>query len=312
MSKHGRTGLVSIVSGLPLPVIPASITNDEEIYLRQLHQYLQRLSSAFNQDNVAGTIGYPDTPQDTRDYHLFYDSSEADAEWRIVNQSIQVDNDAEYVDVGTMTGLTAGNDLTFECWYRVASGFSTRRVLAGWTSGADFVQFIDEGNGVFSVWYDRSTVITKAVVSSAVSYDDKKWHHIVMCIDPGTGAKIYFDGAVQSVTSSTSNSTSSTAWSVFGASMYLGRMNGGTAYNAQGYLDEVAIYPDELTVAEIATHYSFGLNGSKEDYKTLILSHSPFAYWGLDETSGTIAYDDSGNSRNGTYSGVTLQQAGVL
>lgn len=38
-------------------------------------------------------------------------------------------------------------------------------------------------------------------------------------------------------------------------------------------------------------------------YSPEVLADSPIGYWRLDETSGTTAYDSSGNGRNGTYSG---------
>lgn len=41
-------------------------------------------------------------------------------------------------------------------------------------------------------------------------------------------------------------------------------------------------------------------------YASKMLFYSPVAYWKLDETSGTNAADSSGNGRNGTYNGVTL------
>lgn len=38
-------------------------------------------------------------------------------------------------------------------------------------------------------------------------------------------------------------------------------------------------------------------------YDTSVLSDSPYAYYKLDETTGSIASDTSGNGRNGTYAG---------
>ncbi len=43
-------------------------------------------------------------------------------------------------------------------------------------------------------------------------------------------------------------------------------------------------------------------------YKSDILANHPIAYWPLDETSGTIANDISGNGHNGTYVGSTIFQ----
>ncbi|MGC9237954.1 MAG: LamG-like jellyroll fold domain-containing protein, partial [Thiomonas sp.] len=45
-------------------------------------------------------------------------------------------------------------------------------------------------------------------------------------------------------------------------------------------------------------------------YADIVLSDSPVAYWPLNETSGTVAHDLSGNSLNGTIeSGVTIDQS---
>lgn len=42
-----------------------------------------------------------------------------------------------------------------------------------------------------------------------------------------------------------------------------------------------------------------------------ILALSPIAYWPLDDTSGSVATDRSGNGRDGAYANVTLGQPGV-
>ncbi len=47
------------------------------------------------------------------------------------------------------------------------------------------------------------------------------------------------------------------------------------------------------------------------DYVNKVLATTPIAFWLLNEVSGNIAYDSSGNQRNGTYSNVTLNQSGV-
>lgn len=48
-------------------------------------------------------------------------------------------------------------------------------------------------------------------------------------------------------------------------------------------------------------------------YQTTVLEDSPYAYYPLTETSGTTAYDISGNNRNGTYgTGITLAQNALL
>lgn len=46
-------------------------------------------------------------------------------------------------------------------------------------------------------------------------------------------------------------------------------------------------------------------------YSRKVLDYSPIAYWPLNELSGSVAYDLSGNEFNGTYTGVTLGQTGI-
>jgi hypothetical protein len=46
-------------------------------------------------------------------------------------------------------------------------------------------------------------------------------------------------------------------------------------------------------------------------YGAKIAGLGPIAYWPMDELSGSVAFDRSGNNRNGAYVGVTLGQPGI-
>ncbi len=46
-------------------------------------------------------------------------------------------------------------------------------------------------------------------------------------------------------------------------------------------------------------------------YTRLVQSLAPIAYWPMTENNGTVAYDASGNGRNGVYTAVTLGQPGA-
>ena len=53
-----------------------------------------------------------------------------------------------------------------------------------------------------------------------------------------------------------------------------------------------------------ASYYGLGYNCSTSNsYQSAVLANSPIGFWSLGETSGTTAYDLSGNSNNGTYTG---------
>ena len=53
------------------------------------------------------------------------------------------------------------------------------------------------------------------------------------------------------------------------------------------------------------------LFGGQEKYYQRIQKLSPIAYYPLNEPSGTVTIDRSGNGYNGTYSGATLAQPGI-
>ena len=74
-----------------------------------------------------------------------------------------------------------------------------------------------------------------------------------------------------------------------------------------GEISGVALFAKALTATQIANLYNPpppppppGAN-----YDATVLSSSPYAYYRLDETSGTVAVDSSGNGRNGTYNGTS-------
>jgi RHS repeat-associated protein len=76
----------------------------------------------------------------------------------------------------------------------------------------------------------------------------------------------------------------------------------------QGTLDEVAIYNTALTAARVQAHRTAGAG-----YRAAVLADHPVAYYGLDETTGAIAFDSSGANDAGTVTGgVTTGAPGLL
>ena len=101
------------------------------------------------------------------------------------------------------------------------------------------------------------------------------WHHIAGTFD-GTTQKIYIDGKF--VASKASSATSTGTGGSFGIG---GDGAGSTIFN--GKIDDVKFYNYCRTQAQIAWDYNKG---------------KPIAYWKLEENTGTIAYDSSGNGNN--------------
>lgn len=91
------------------------------------------------------------------------------------------------------------------------------------------------------------------------------------------------------------------------------------SYYFNGVIDDVAIYPTELTRAQIQAHYSnsgrevAGPKKPADAYGAAVYSAEPELYWRLNEADGSTAADASQAGVPGTYvSGITLGKAGAL
>ena len=88
----------------------------------------------------------------------------------------------------------------------------------------------------------------------------------------------------------------------------------GTSTFFNGRMDDVSIHNYALTGTEVSNLYAAGTTTHAVPYPgNAIMADNPVAYWRLGERSGRVAYDYSGNSNQGIYSGgVTLGHVGAL
>lgn len=109
----------------------------------------------------------------------------------------------------------------------------------------------------------------------AVSYTADEWIHLSW-VHSGGNLYAYKNGQlIGSVASgSTSTITGTLRFGSFGSTHW-----------AQGTIDEIKTYNYARTASQVAWDYNKG---------------KPIAHWQFDETSGTTAYDASGNNNNGT------------
>ncbi|WP_233874803.1 arabinofuranosidase catalytic domain-containing protein [Paraburkholderia adhaesiva] len=84
--------------------------------------------------------------------------------------------------------------------------------------------------------------------------------------------------------------------------MCVGADNNGVSRCSQGLYGEVIEFAQLLpaTDQQALLMDQCAYWGTASPYRALVLSDSPYAYWPLDESSGTTAKDISGNARNGS------------
>ncbi len=129
--------------------------------------------------------------------------------------------------------------------------------------------------------------------------DDGNWHHWMLYDDVAaiTGSKLYVDGVLQNVNSQPSSGTALTNSQPLTIGSY--RNNSTTAgHHFSGSLKEFSVFPGDKT-SNASTYYN---NGTPYDVTN---EDDLQGYWRMDEYSGSIAYDSSGEGNHGTVDGAT-------
>ncbi|WP_189131484.1 LamG-like jellyroll fold domain-containing protein [Wenjunlia tyrosinilytica] len=165
---------------------------------------------------------------------------------------------------GTTNGLVSASDTSSvgsaysaELWFKTNTttggkliGFGGNKT--GYSSNYDkHVYMSDSGRLVFGVWNGRADVIT-----TAGSYNDNAWHHVVATQGSG-GMALYVDGAEAGTNPVSTHQPYSGYWRVGGDNLN-GWPNQPSSAFFKGTVDEAAVYSTRLSAIRIAAHYALG------------------------------------------------------
>lgn len=124
-------------------------------------------------------------------------------------------------------------------------------------------------------------------------------HHYAFRFNAGT-LEIFFDGVLVA----SQSGLGSTIGSCY-ADARMGRIAHNTVNSS---VNASAINRDQFRLFDFAvTNDQITALAEELDYDAAVLADSPFAYYVLNETSGTTANDSSGNARHGTYAGAVTK-----
>ena len=139
-------------------------------------------------------------------------------------------------------------------------------------------------------------------VDTSSTYAINNWHHVVLTIDSNRGGVLYVNGSSAATFSSAFNSG---GLDMFSIAMDYDDDGDGSATSASKYfdgkIDEVAVWNDELTSAEVTAIYNSGnmLNVSSDSGNYASAANLQ-GYYRFNEGSGTSLQDNSSNSNTGT------------
>ena len=151
-------------------------------------------------------------------------------------------------------------------------------------------------------YYDKIT----SAISSSNTYAINNWHHVVLTIADNRTGVLYVNGS-SALTISAANGEG--GLDMFSIGVDYDSSSGSAGNPAQyfdGKIDEVAVWNDELTSAEVTAIYNSGnmLNVSSDSGNYASAANLQ-GYYRFNEGSGTSLQDNSSNSNTGTITGAT-------
>jgi len=216
--------------------------------------------------------------------------------------AVAFNGSAGYLDIPYGSAASIQSPFTVEAWLNAEGNTATAcAVSAGnFNSPRSGWLIYNFGTGWSFRMYNQNGTATSLNLTGGTI--DSNWHHIVAVFD-GTNGYLYQDGTlVAGPTAATGYVANPNTDISIGA-----RSDGGFVFN--GDIDEVAIYTNALSAANVLAHYQNGSSSSpSQSYSSLILAAKPEFYYRLDETIGTVTSDVVANNYgsfgaivNGTY-----------
>ena len=218
------------------------------------------------------------------------------------------DSAAHFTGVGSIASpapVAAPSVFSEELWFRTTTttggkllGFGIRQ--AGDSTNYDrHVYMQDDGKLSFGV----NPVGGAATLTTATAYNDGAWHHVVATSGTG-GVNLYVDGGVTASNPLVSGGEPFTGyWRVGGDNLGNWPSPPSTQYFT-GDLDDVAVYPTELSAAQVAAHHTAAAGSS---YAAVVLADAPDLYWRLDDASlDPTAHDSSPHGKDGLVLGAAF------
>ncbi|MEJ5866630.1 PKD domain-containing protein [Pseudokineococcus sp. 5B2Z-1] len=165
---------------------------------------------------------------------------------------------------GTLQGASSTaqpgpQTFALETWVRTTStrggklvGFGSSRT-AGSSSYDRQVYMTNAGRLVFGVYPGAVRTVT-----STAAYNDGAWHHVVAQLG-STGMQLYVDGQLVGERADTTSAQAYTGyWRLGGDTIGTAWPSRPTSTSLAGTLDEVAVYPAPLSVAQVRRHALLG------------------------------------------------------
>ena len=226
------------------------------------------------------------------------------------NYALDFDGTNDYVSAnGVATELDSSTNLplSVSAWVYPENGTKEQLVFGFYRNTNSFKNgpsvWFGGSNYKFAYYNDSFTT-----VHSSSTYAINNWHHVVLTIGSDRDGVLYVNGSSALTFSGAHNSGALDMFSIavdYDTETVDGEaVAGSPAQYFDGKIDEVAVWNDELTSAEVTAIYNSGnmLNVSSDSGNYASATNLK-GYYRFNEGSGTSLQDNSSNSNTGTITG---------
>src|SRR3989344_3616023 len=205
-------------------------------------------------------------------------------------KAINFDGGDDYVDASLVSSKT--NNFSFAFWLKVEVTSDTRGTVffnGSGTNGYGFVAGSTDGGNTATFFFLAQSIYW---LNTSVGWTPNAWQHIVGTLDASNVWRLYRNGNLVFTSVAQSALNTPTIRTTLGA-----ESSGGSSIAHS--LDEVRVYNRALSAAEIQALYNSGAQKFTAPPTNLGL----VGYWSMNEGTGTVAGDGSGNGNRGTLTG---------
>jgi len=204
--------------------------------------------------------------------------------------SLSFDGTDDYVQ---LTNASSYVSHSVAAWVNVTDATGNRVIFDGRDGNNDGIFIYAPTNDKINYKISSGAILVQGGSATTGS-----WQHIV-CTYDGSTQIIYINGSASNNQSVSVGVSTTTAARIGGKAFASGAF-------WKGGIDEVALWNDDLSAAEVTAVYNSGKDFAlNNDFGNYVSSAKLKGYWRFEAGQGTLVYDYSDNGNTGTVSSAT-------
>jgi hypothetical protein len=224
-------------------------------------------------------------------------------------KALSFDGSGDSVTISEDASLVS-SAFTYQAWINPAQANNTgahlRVISRGNDSGSQNRLIISHDPNEtlqFGLFSDQSNGGRSEVVNTDATLSTSAWTHVVITFGTNGVGKIYLNGSADKSFDLTEDDASH----VDSGGLRIGSDGGQSVFN--GKIDEVALWDEALTDAEVTALYNSGIGlGADSNSGDYTSSSGLNGYWKMSEQTGNSVADSSTENNAGTISGATWSE----